>query len=215
MTSLPRHRAALPLSLLAPIAVALLLAATSSQAQYKVIGADGKITYSDREPSTTEGRVSALGARATAQVSEPDLPFELRQIATKYPVTLYTTTGACEPCAAARALLKQRGIPYSERQVTSPEDGEALERLAGAREAPTLMIGSQALRGLANDVWNSYLDAAGYPRQSRLPSSYQYRPATPIIDRREPAVARTDAAPAPVNAPAPAAQPAGTGGIRF
>ena len=76
------------------------------------------------------------------------------------------------------------------------------------------MIGSQALRGLANDVWNSYLDAAGYPRQSRLPSTYQYRPATPIVDRREPAVARTDAAPPPVNAPA-AAAPAGTAGIRF
>src|SRR5450432_4815503 len=107
MTSLSRHRAATPLALLVPLAAVLLMVATPSQAQYKVIGADGKITYSDREPSPAEGRVSALGARAATQASEPDLPFELRQVATKYPVTLYTTTGACEPCASARALLKQ------------------------------------------------------------------------------------------------------------
>jgi glutaredoxin len=215
MTSLPRHRAAAPLALLVPLAAVLLMVAAPSQAQYKVIGTDGKTTYSDREPSAAEGRVSALGARTATQSSEPELPFELRQIASKYPVTLYTTTGACEPCASARALLRQRGIPYSERQVTGPEDAEALERLAGAREAPTLMIGSQALRGLANDVWNSYLDAAGYPKQSRLPSTYQYRAPTPIVDRREPAVARSDAAPAPANAPTPAAPAVGTGGIRF
>ena len=60
---------------------------------------------------------------------------------------------------------------------------------------PTLIIGSQVLRGLSSEAWISYLDAAGYPRESRLPASYQYRPATPIVERREPAVARGAAAP--------------------
>ena len=195
------------------VAAALMFTVSASQAQYKVIGADGKVTYTDRAPTTSEGRVSALGARAPVQPAEPDLPFDLRQVATKYPVTLYTVAGACEPCASARQLLKQRGIPYAERQVVTDEDSEALEKLSGGREAPTLTIGSQTLRGLAAEVWVSYLDAAGYPRESRLPTSYQYRAATPIVDRREPAPPQAGAAPLP--AP-PQAPPTGTaGGIRF
>ena len=198
------------------VAATLLLAAAASQAQYKVIGPDGKVTYTDRAPTTPEGKVSGIGAKAPAQAAlgaQADLPFDLRQVATKYPVTLYTVAGACEPCASARQLLKQRGIPYAERQVVTDEDSEALEKLSGGREAPTLTIGSQTLRGLAAEVWVSYLDAAGYPRESRLPTSYQYRAATPIIDRREPASPQAGAAPLP--AP-PQAPPTGTaGGIRF
>ena len=200
------------------LAAALLLAAPSIRAQYKVVGADGKVTYSDREPSASEGRVSALGARgAASQAAEADLPFEVRQAAAKYPITLYTTNGVCEPCNQARQFLKQRGVPFSERQATSNEDIEALEKLSGGREAPTLTVGSQVLRGFGSDSWAQYLDAAGYPRDSRLPSSYQYRAATPIIERRDATVARTGDAPAPAPLPRATAptSPGPSGGIRF
>jgi glutaredoxin len=196
---------------------AMLLVAAGVQAQFKVIGADGKVTYTDREPSQPEGRVTALGGKVPVQAAEPDLPFELRQVVAKYPVTLYTTTGACEPCVQARQFLKQRGVPYGERQAASNEDIEALEKLSGGREAPTLTVGSQILRGFATDSWGQYLDAAGYPRESRLPSSYQYRAATPIVERRDATVARTGDAPAPAQLPratAPAS-PVPSGGIRF
>ena len=197
------------------VATALMLAVSASQAQYKVVGPDGKITYTDRAPPAVDGKVSAIGNKSGAPGSESDLPFELRQVASKYPVTLYTVTGACDPCASARQLLKQRGIPFAERQVVTNEDSDALEKLSGGREAPTLTIGSQTLRGLAPDVWVSYLDAAGYPRDSRLPSSYQYRPAVPIVDRAaaaQPATtATTTASPATPQAPS-TDRPAG---IRF
>jgi len=194
---------------------ALLLAAPLAQAQFKVIGPDGKITYTDRAPSTSEGRVTALGARAQPEAAEPDLPFEIRQVAAKYPVTLYTTTGVCDACVAGRQLLKQRGIPYVERQAVTSEDVDALEKLSGGRDAPTLTIGPQVLRGLAHDTWNQYLDAAGYPRESRLPASYQQRPIAPVVERREP-VARSSA-PAPVraNPPLAANAPPAPSGIRF
>jgi glutaredoxin len=200
------------------LGAALLLAASGVHAQFKVVGADGKVTYTDREPSQPEGKVTALGAKAPVQAAEPDLPFELRQAAAKYPVTLYTTSGACEPCVQARQFLKQRGVPFSERQAASNEDIEALEKLSGGREAPTLTVGSQVLRGFGSDSWGQYLDAAGYPRDSRLPSTYQYRAATPIVERRDAAVARSgDAAPpAPAAFPrATAPTPAPSGGIRF
>jgi len=194
-----------------------LLAAWPALAQYKVVGADGRVTYTDRQP--TEGKVTSLGARGTAALAPGDaaLPLELRQPAARYPVTLYVSTGACEPCESARQLLRQRGIPYTEKQVQSAEDGEALERLSGGRDAPTLSIGAQTLRGLAPSVWGSYLDAAGYPRESRLPASYQYPPATPLVERREASAAVRPADRASAAAPAAPATPppANPSGIRF
>jgi glutaredoxin len=183
-----------------------LLAALPCQAQYKVIGADGKVTYTDRAPATSQGRVSSLGIRAAVGGGDNTLPLELRQAVSRFPVTLYVATGGCDPCESARQQLRSRGIPYVEKQVQGPEDAEALERLSGGRDAPTLTIGSQTLRGFAPEVWGSYLDAAGYPRDSRLPATYSYAPPTPIVERREAsAAARAPAAravpPAPVEAP--------------
>ena len=201
------------------VSLALALSFTAAaHAQFKVTGPDGKVTYTDREPSQPDGKVTSLGAKVPVQAAEPDLPFELRQIVAKYPVTLYTVSGACEPCTSARQLLRQRGVPFDERQIISAEDSDALEKLSGAREAPTMALGSQIVRGLASDVWHSYLDAAGYPRQSQLPNSYQYRAATPLVERREPAAARPAAPGATTAAARPPAAPAtgaGTAGIRF
>ena len=198
----------------AALALALALFALPGQAQFKVIGGDGKITYTDREPSANEGKVVPLGNRAVLQqaAAEPELPFELRQVSSKYPVTLYVTSTACEPCNSGRQMLKQRGIPFNERLVVTAEDSEALERLSGAREAPTLSIGAQILRGYAAETWAAYLDAAGYPRDSRLPSTYQYRAAAPVVDRREAARIEPRAERALPTAPAAAPTP---GGIRF
>lgn len=199
--------------------VALMLMAISApcHAQYKVVGPDGKVTYTDRAPAPSNGKVTSLTARGGAAVGDAALPLELRQAAARYPVTLYVTAGACEPCESARQLLRTRGIPVAEKQVQSPEDSEALERLSGGRDAPTLTIGSQTLRGLAPEVWNSYLDAAGYPRQSQLPASYQYPPATPITERREAVAARPVPARVvpPADADAAPRAPANTSGIKF
>ncbi len=192
-----------------------MLVALPAHAQYKVVGPDGKVTYTDRAPTPSAAKVTSLSSRGVASgPTDPALPLELREPAAKYQVTLYTVSGACEPCQSARQLLRQRGIPYGEKQVQTPEDSEALERLSGGRDAPTLAIGSQMMRGLAPEVWGSYLDAAGYPRESRLPSGYQYAAATPIVERREAAVARPAAAASRPDAPATPV-PANPGGIKF
>jgi len=196
-----------------------LLAAGPALAQYKVVGPDGKVTYTDRAPTSSEGKAVPLASKGGAGTPAPQapLPVELRQVAARYPVTLYTITGACELCTTARQFLRQRGIPYAEKQVLSPEDTDALEKLSGGRDIPTLSIGSQTLRGLASEVWTSYLDAAGYPRESRLPANYQYAAATPITERTARAAdAAASAAPAaPAAAPAPAPAPANPTGIKF
>ncbi len=198
----------------------LLLAAGAAQAQYKVEGPDGSVTYTDRPPTTANAKVTPIGrnaiaaaaaAAAAATNAESLLPLELRTAMQRHPVTLYTSE-SCSPCDAARRLLQQRGVPFVERRVSSEEDVGALERLTGARTVPALSIGAQPLRGFNDVDWTNYLDAAGYPKQSRLPRAWQAQPPRPLVERA------SAAAPAPAVAPEPAAQAAPdapAGGIRF
>jgi len=194
-------RARLALLVLAAAAVVL-----PAHALYKVVGPDGKVTYTDRAPGTTEGKVTPLTATGSSVAANPaELPIELRQVAARYPVTLYVVPD-CAPCDSARSLLRQRGVPHAERIIVTEEDAEAVQRLTGTRDVPTMTIGSQHLRGFSPETWNSYLDSAGYPRESRLPAGYEYAAARPVTQRAEP--------PRPVPPP-PSPAPASPAGIRF
>ena len=158
-------------------------ALTVAQAQtvYRIVGPDGKVTFSDRAPEKV-----APGERSSA-VSVPDggtnnsaLPFELRQAAQRFPVTLYA--GAqCAPCDSARSMLVARGVPFTERTVASNEDLDALKKLSGGTNLPFGTIGGQQLVGYSETEWVQYLDAAGYPKQSQLPSNYRRSAAAPLV----------------------------------
>lgn len=164
------------------LAVVLSAAACAvALAQYKVVGPDGKVTYTDTPPPLNSGaRISRLGENPGV-ISQASLPYELRQVAQKYPVTLYTLK-SCDPCETARTYLRNRGVPFIEKLVITGEDGEAMQRITGGRDAPTISIGAQMLRGFSLDNWASYLDTAGYPRESKLPPNYQFPSATPLTE---------------------------------
>ena len=86
-------------SLMAVLACQL---ATPAWALYKVVGPDGRITYTDRAP--TDKPAQALKTNGAA-VSTEGLPFELQRVVGRYPVTLFTSA-KCAPCDAARQMLK-------------------------------------------------------------------------------------------------------------
>jgi len=67
----------------------LLLSAASAQAQYKVIGSDGRVTYTDRPPVETTSRVQTLDLRRGTPATGDGLPYALQQPAARFPVTLY------------------------------------------------------------------------------------------------------------------------------
>lgn len=200
----------------ASLALAMACLAMPAAAQYKVVGPDGSVTYTDRPPSDGSARVSSITRGGSVVEASPQdtLPQELRQAATRYPVTLYSTAD-CPPCEAGRQLLVQRGVPFTEKRIVSEDDTAALDRVVGGRTVPSLTIGAQALRGLSPLEWNAYLNAAGYPRESRLPRGWQAPAATPMVERSP-----ARAAAAPASAPAtpvpidrtPAAAPSG---LRF
>jgi glutaredoxin len=193
----------------------LVLAAASAQAQFKVVGPDGRITYTDRPPPATEGRAAPAkgpsGADRVAAVPAPPLPVALREPSTRFPVTLYSAP-ECAPCDAGRDLLRQRGVPFQERIASSAGDREAWVRIVGSADAPALAIGGQWLRGFAAGLWHSYLDTAGYPRQSQLPTGYVAPPPAPLVERVTPKAPEPPPPPPPAEVPPPTDEP---GGIRF
>jgi glutaredoxin len=188
----------------------------NAQQVYRIVGPDGKVTFSDQPPINPATRASAaktvaLPAGGGTEVAA--LPFALRQAATRYPVVLYTAPD-CGPCGIGRSMLSGRGIPFSEKTVTSREDIDAFKRM-GATSLPFLTIGGQQITGYAEPEWVQFLDAAGYPATSQLPAGYVRRPASPLVAAQEaqavrapaPAAQSPNAAAAP--APAPAENPAG------
>jgi glutaredoxin len=201
------------------LALAVVLAglALPAAALYKVVLPDGSVIYTDRPPGDAAARVSPLGRGTVRDPATPQdtLPQELRQVAARFPVTLYSAAD-CAPCDAGRKLLLQRGVPFTEKLVVSDDDAVTIERMFGTRNVPALTIGAQALVGLSQGEWMSYLDIAGYPRGSKLPKGWQPPAATPLVARSSPPIAPAAAsAPAPI-APAPAtAPPPAPGGIRF
>ena len=203
---------------LAAMLASLALAGTAAHAQqvYRIVGPDGKVTFSDRAPDTQLAPTTTRGGGAPA--ADAALPYELRQVATRYPVTLYTSND-CQPCNSARNLLIGRGVPFSERTITTSEDVEAFKRLSGGTSLPFGTIGAQQLQGFSDAEWTQYLDLAGYPKQSQLPANYRRPAATPlvaVVEKKAPA-AEPEARPQPESAPAapPTKTPANPAGIVF
>ena len=179
------------------VALAALVVAVSTQAQpvYRIVGPDGKVTFSDRAPEVAQpgARTSTVTPTESA-TSTATLPFDLRQIAQRFPVTLYSGD-KCAPCDNARSMLTTRGIPFAERTVNTNEDVEALQRLSGNSSLPFATIGGQQLSGYSSTEWAQYLDAAGYPKQSQLPANYRRAAASPLV-----ALKPAQAAPKPADA---------------
>ena len=196
--------------------IALLVCGAQAQTVYRSVGPDGKVTFSDQPPLTGQAQVSAstLGGGAAAAANEA-LPPALRQVVTRYPVTLYTTT-PCAPCDGGRALLQSRGIPFTERSVTTAQDAAALQQLAGDTSLPLLTIGSQHFKGFSDGQWTQYLDAAEYPATSVLPANYRNPPASPLTNPPKPAApaSKPVAKPQP-QAPSSAPNPNNPAGITF
>jgi glutaredoxin len=192
------------------LALAPLLAVLPCQAQFKVVGPDGKVTYTDRPAEGTAGKPVDLGNTAAPDIA---LPYALRQAVARYPVTYYTTV-KCAPCDAGRNWLRTRGIPFAEKSISTREENEALTRSVGSAELPAMTIGTQPVRGFGAEQWNALFDAAGYPRASQLPRSYKYAATTPLI--APPAAEPQASAPeAPPTAAPTAPSPANPAGIKF
>lgn len=195
------------------MALALLLsvaAGAASAQMYSWKDAKGVTHFSDQPPPANAVKaVERSGAGADS--GGPALPYALNEAVRKNPVVLYTT-GACEACDQGRALLRQRGVPFTEKTVNSNEDQQRLKAAGSDGQLPFLLVGSNKRVGFQLESWQEMLTAAAYPEQSRLPAGWRQPKAVAAAPAAAPAgaLAREVAAvkpetppqkPPPVNAP--------------
>lgn len=178
------------------LGMALLLCAGSAGAQmYKWTDAKGVVHYGDQPPpggARAETRAVDGGPR------QVELPYGLAAAVRASPVLLYTTAD-CKACDDGRALLKQRGIPFSEKTVSSNQDLQQLKEAGGDGELPLLVVGRERRTGFEAGAWHEALSSAAYPQQKMLPRNYRYPAAEAAAPRP---LARNDAPAAAPDAPA-------------
>jgi glutaredoxin len=173
-----------------------------AQQVYKSVDKNGRVTFSEVPP------LPGSGDRLTGEsATNPSLPYTLQQIVSRYPVTLYSAEN-CAPCISARLMLTQRGVPFTERTVSSNEDIDAYKKLNGDTSLPLATIASQQLKGYEESEWTKYLDAAGYPKSSTLPRNYRNAEPTSLTPKKVVEKAEKEVAEKPATAPTRPARPA-------
>ena len=184
-----------------------------AQQMYKWKDGEGVVHYSDTPPPVKDKKVEVkdFSGASTPMTPAVPLPFALAQAVKNNPVVIYTASN-CTPCDQAKNALRDRGVPFSEKTVSSEADRARLEQ-AGGSKVPFIAIGSKTLAGYGPDQLQAALTAATYPTTKRLPAGYQNPPA---MSAAPAAVPVAKAAPAPVESTAlPQAPPPSPTGIRF
>lgn len=177
------------------LAAACGLAAMSATAvEYKWVDRDGRVHYGDHPPADhgavalrKPGGVHTEAPPRAAADPTLDFPLALRTAARNHPVELYVAND-CGPCRLAAQLLRQRGIPFQEWRVSSHADFARFKELGFTENGfPAISVGNQRSIGFEAMAWHRLLDGAQYPKNSLLPSSYQY-PAIANLSHETPVI---------------------------
>jgi glutaredoxin len=191
----------------AVLASAMLLAfgAHAQSNVYRWVDKNGKVHFSDTPPAEDARDVSQkkLGG---GYVQESSLPYATQVAVKRNPVVLYTGPKCGTPCERGRDFLAGRGIPYSERDDTTKEGAEEMQKL-GIRDVPVLMVGGRNLRGYDDDAWHAALDGAGYPRTALPGQADAVRQAAKPPTPPAPPAPPVPPVPGQPPAKAPAAEP--------
>ena len=163
--------------------LALALAATAASAQpYRWVDEKGRVQFTDTPPppGARNVRKENIPAPAAAPAGEGGVPFAVARAQKDFPVTLYSSPTCTNPCAAARAQLNKRGIPFNEVVVWDEASQEKLKSVAGVSdEVPVLTVGRTVQKGFQAEAYDALLDSAGYPPAGSVPARSQAAPPAP------------------------------------
>jgi len=165
-----------------PPAIALCLAfslgAAHAQQLYRWTDSAGGVHVTDTPPPADARNVQQKDFSGRG-LGNGQLPFALRKAMQDAPVTLYTSPSCKDPCSQARAALNRRGVPFKEVVVWDADTNAELQRVSGARQVPTLVVGDAVQKGFSQSAFDSELDVAGYPKSGVLPARHQSAPEPP------------------------------------
>ena len=161
---------------------ALAVAAASASpawAVYRVVGPDGHVTFTDVPPAGAAATlVPGLGTEPVQGANA--LPRHLRELQRQAPVVIYTGP-QCNACDDGLRMLRERGIPYTQKSISSAQDVESFKAIDPSLQVPLLSVaGVQLPPGFNSASWGQALDAAGWPHRSELPPGYHFAPARPL-----------------------------------
>lgn len=139
------------------------LAVHAQSTTYRWVDERGRVNYSDHPPPPSVRQLNEKRFSADAADTVPG--YTLRRATTEFPVLLYTAVNCGELCTAARDLLRNRGVPFTENSIATPADLEGYrQRFGTPEEVPAMLVGRTQLKGFAADTWQHALDSAGYPK---------------------------------------------------
>lgn len=196
----PRLRQAL-------LMAAMLAPLHNAWALYKVVGPNGEITFTDVPPITPGRKAETINPAGTGP-ARADLPYVLKRVVQARPVLLYTTPH-CPACEEGAKLLRARGVPYTEKTVSTPADLTAFHaNNPHVDNLPLLSIGGVKMTpGFDSVAWNQALSAAGYPENSMLPATYRFAAPEHLAPAASSPPRETPAPRQPVVTPPPARPP--------
>lgn len=145
-----------------------LLCGTASAEIWKWTDAAGKTHFSDTPPPHKKARPLVVhdntinGAAAAAKPAAPSgAPAAAEQRRATPRVVIYTASW-CGYCRRARALLRQRQVPFAEYDIeTSSQGVRDFARLQG-QGVPITLIGNIRLDGFEAGEFAGVLDRAGF-----------------------------------------------------
>lgn len=160
--------------------ISLCMLALAAHAQYRWRAADGSVGYGDEPPpgASTIELIDLSSASQTEDISR--LPYILRTAMERFPVTLYTATD-CAACTQVRTILTGRGIPFSEKTISTQEEVAHFKRLGLGDRLPVVTVGRKTVREFSPRDLQLELTAAGYPEKSVLPPHWKHKTPQPLL----------------------------------
>ena len=157
--------------------VGIALATSALAQQYRWVDEKGRVHYTDTPPPPSAKSAQKKNLKGSELGQQES--YEMMQAVRNAPVTLYTFTECQAPCQMARDVLNKRGVPFREKQVSSQQMLDELQKVSGGTNVPVLVVGTQVEKNASPDAFNQALDNAGYPRAGVAKARNQQAPPKP------------------------------------
>jgi glutaredoxin len=131
-------------------------AAQQAQAEiYKVTGADGKVSFTDKAPQSTTAKSEKLTIQTfTGAPSISSYNGSVKK------VTLLSAQW-CGVCRQAKAYMNSRKIAFEEWDIDQSDYALSKMRELGAKGVPVILVGKQKMVGFSPEGLDDMLQKAG------------------------------------------------------
>ena len=119
---------------------------------YKIIGADGRVSYTDKEPPPTEKTEKLKLQTYTGTPSVSSLKDAVKR------VTILSAQW-CGVCTRAKAYMTKRKIDFEEWDIDKSDYARAKMNELGAKGVPVILVGKQKMVGFSEDGLEDLLKA--------------------------------------------------------